>query len=39
MTPFTSCGRIWGVRDSCDLALNPQVRTSYGMGMASEMHY
>ena len=39
MTPFTSCGRIWGVRGSCGLTLNPQVRERYGMGMVSEMHY
>jgi len=39
MTPFTSCGRIWGECESCDLALNAQVRAAYGMSMASVMHY
>src|ERR1041384_7198597 len=36
MTPFTSCGRIWGGRGVCELALNVQVRGRYGMGMVSD---
>jgi len=39
MTPFTSCGRIYGDRDLCDLALKVQVSPHYDVGMASDLHY
>lgn len=39
MTPFTSCGRMWGKGRLCDLALNVQVRTLIYMYMASEMFH